>query len=301
MLAGGRRRWARGRRTRRPPAGRVRSGHGTNRRAGQAQRHPVLRPRRERDLRGPGREPRPDRGPGPCPRLGRHGRRPRVAPPVRTCVSATWQKAIHRRGRPSPMPVPVLRAGVRKDAVMKIATNYFEDRREALIDMLGAADAGRRHRLRRPSGLDPADPDRGAHGGGQGGPWPAGAAGRPEPRWDRPGRPARELARGAGRGVRHGRLAGAPAVHLRCDPVDAVRRGRPAAPAGAVAEHLRHAAISCHSSPSRSSGARTGSPAWSTCGSGRAATSRSRTAPTGSWVRSGMPSPRRSPGGASSR
>jgi hypothetical protein len=49
-----------------------------------------------------------------------------------------WQKAIHRRGRPSPMPVPVLRAGVRKDAVMKIATNYFEDRREALIDMLGA-------------------------------------------------------------------------------------------------------------------------------------------------------------------
>jgi hypothetical protein len=49
-----------------------------------------------------------------------------------------WQKAVHRRGRPSPMPVPVLRAGVRKDAVMKIATNYFEDRREALIDMLGA-------------------------------------------------------------------------------------------------------------------------------------------------------------------
>jgi len=49
-----------------------------------------------------------------------------------------WQKAIHQRGRPSPMPVPVLRAGVRKDAVMKIATNYFEDRRVALIDMLGA-------------------------------------------------------------------------------------------------------------------------------------------------------------------
>ena len=49
-----------------------------------------------------------------------------------------WQKAIHRRGRPSPMPVPVLRAGVRRDAVMKIATNYFEDRREALIDMLCA-------------------------------------------------------------------------------------------------------------------------------------------------------------------
>ncbi len=49
-----------------------------------------------------------------------------------------WKKAIHRRGRPSPMPVPILRGGVRKDAVMKIATNYFENRREALIDTLGA-------------------------------------------------------------------------------------------------------------------------------------------------------------------
>ena len=49
-----------------------------------------------------------------------------------------WKKAIHRRGRPSPMPVPILRAGVSKGAVMKIATNYFENRREALIDTLGA-------------------------------------------------------------------------------------------------------------------------------------------------------------------
>ena len=49
-----------------------------------------------------------------------------------------WRKAVHRRGRPSPMPVPILKAGLRKDAVMKIATNYFEDRREALIDALGA-------------------------------------------------------------------------------------------------------------------------------------------------------------------
>ena len=49
-----------------------------------------------------------------------------------------WKKAIHRRGRPSPMPIPILRAGVSKDAVLKIATNYFEDRREALIDTLGA-------------------------------------------------------------------------------------------------------------------------------------------------------------------
>ncbi|MBA3235104.1 MAG: hypothetical protein H0T59_03795, partial [Chloroflexi bacterium] len=49
-----------------------------------------------------------------------------------------WKRAVHRRGRPSPMPVPVLRAGVRKDAVMKLVTNYFEDRREVLIDLLGA-------------------------------------------------------------------------------------------------------------------------------------------------------------------
>jgi hypothetical protein len=48
-----------------------------------------------------------------------------------------WKKAIHRRGRPSPMPVPILRAGIRKDVVMKIATNYFEDRREALFEILG--------------------------------------------------------------------------------------------------------------------------------------------------------------------
>ena len=35
------------------------------------------------------------------------------------------------------MPVPILRAGLRRDAVMKIVTNYFEDRREALFEVLG--------------------------------------------------------------------------------------------------------------------------------------------------------------------
>ena len=35
------------------------------------------------------------------------------------------------------MPVPILRAGVRRDAVMRIVTNYFEDRREALFEVLG--------------------------------------------------------------------------------------------------------------------------------------------------------------------
>ena len=48
-----------------------------------------------------------------------------------------WKAAIHRRGRPSPMPMPILRAGLRRDAVMKIVTNYFEDRREALFDVIG--------------------------------------------------------------------------------------------------------------------------------------------------------------------
>jgi hypothetical protein len=48
-----------------------------------------------------------------------------------------WQQAVHRRGRPSPMPVPILRAGVRRDAVMRIVTSYFEDRREALFEILG--------------------------------------------------------------------------------------------------------------------------------------------------------------------
>ena len=48
-----------------------------------------------------------------------------------------WKKAIYRRGRPSPMPVPLLQSSFRRDAVMKLATNYFEDRREALFDILG--------------------------------------------------------------------------------------------------------------------------------------------------------------------
>jgi hypothetical protein len=48
-----------------------------------------------------------------------------------------WQQTVHRRGRPAPMPVPILRAGIRRDAVMRIVTNYFEDRREALFEVLG--------------------------------------------------------------------------------------------------------------------------------------------------------------------
>ena len=49
-----------------------------------------------------------------------------------------WRKALYRRARPAPVPVPSLRAGLRRDAVMKLVTTYFEDRREALLDTLGA-------------------------------------------------------------------------------------------------------------------------------------------------------------------
>lgn len=48
-----------------------------------------------------------------------------------------WKAAIHRRDRPSPMPMPLLKAGLRRDAVMRIVTDYFENRREALFDVLG--------------------------------------------------------------------------------------------------------------------------------------------------------------------
>src|SRR3954469_9265096 len=33
-----------------------------------------------------------------------------------------WKPAVHRPGRPSPMPLPIIRAGVRRDVVMKIVT-----------------------------------------------------------------------------------------------------------------------------------------------------------------------------------
>ena len=70
-------------------AGRVWSRHGENHggahaaHATQAERRPVLRARRGRDVRGRRRDPRPDRGPGPVAGLGRHGRGARVAARLR--------------------------------------------------------------------------------------------------------------------------------------------------------------------------------------------------------------------------
>ena len=48
-----------------------------------------------------------------------------------------WHQAVYRTSRPAPMPVPVLRAGLRREVVLKVVTNYFEDRRAALMDLVG--------------------------------------------------------------------------------------------------------------------------------------------------------------------
>jgi hypothetical protein len=48
-----------------------------------------------------------------------------------------WQQAVFRTNRPAPMPVPVIRAGLRREVVLKVVTNYFEDRRAALMEVVG--------------------------------------------------------------------------------------------------------------------------------------------------------------------
>jgi hypothetical protein len=62
----------------------------------------------------------------------------------------TWQKALYR-GRPAPLVIPSVRAGLGKAAVMKLFTDYFEGRRVTLLDTLGAqllADALGYHKHR---------------------------------------------------------------------------------------------------------------------------------------------------------
>jgi hypothetical protein len=49
-----------------------------------------------------------------------------------------WRKALYRGPRSAPVPVPRLGAGIRREAVLKLATYYFEGRREALLEDLGA-------------------------------------------------------------------------------------------------------------------------------------------------------------------
>ena len=49
-----------------------------------------------------------------------------------------WRKALHRPARPAPIALSSLPTGVGRAGVMKLVTNYFEGRREAMIDLIGA-------------------------------------------------------------------------------------------------------------------------------------------------------------------
>ena len=49
-----------------------------------------------------------------------------------------WRGALFRGGRPPAIPSPSLGAGIRKDAVMRMVTSYYEFRREQLLDAVGA-------------------------------------------------------------------------------------------------------------------------------------------------------------------
>ena len=49
-----------------------------------------------------------------------------------------WRKALYRGPGSAPLPVPRLGAGIRRDTVLKLATYYFEGRRELLLEALGA-------------------------------------------------------------------------------------------------------------------------------------------------------------------
>ena len=48
-----------------------------------------------------------------------------------------WRKAVYRRAKPAPIALSSLPTGVGRAAVLKLVTNYFEDRRESMLDALG--------------------------------------------------------------------------------------------------------------------------------------------------------------------
>ena len=101
-----------------------------------------------------------------------------------------WRKALYR-GKPATIALSSLPTGVGKAGVMRLMTNYFEGRRESMLDALGAqllADVMgyQQHR----DSVQAVLRSR-AHQGGKGGERPAGPAGRAQPGRDRPRRSAR--------------------------------------------------------------------------------------------------------------
>lgn len=49
-----------------------------------------------------------------------------------------WRKAVYRQPRPTPTSLAGLPTGVGRAAVMRLVTNYFEGRRESMLETMGA-------------------------------------------------------------------------------------------------------------------------------------------------------------------
>jgi hypothetical protein len=49
-----------------------------------------------------------------------------------------WRKALYRQAKPTPISLASLPTGVGRAAILRLVTNYFEGRREAMFDALGA-------------------------------------------------------------------------------------------------------------------------------------------------------------------
>jgi hypothetical protein len=49
-----------------------------------------------------------------------------------------WRKALYREARPTPIALSSLPTGVGRAAIMRLVTNYYEGRREAMFEALGA-------------------------------------------------------------------------------------------------------------------------------------------------------------------
>ena len=49
-----------------------------------------------------------------------------------------WRKALYRQARPRPISLASLPTGVGKASVLRLVTNYFEGRRESMLETMGA-------------------------------------------------------------------------------------------------------------------------------------------------------------------